>query len=156
MCVLAVCIQQQQRRLVTLPPPRTRNPHHAQIPTGDMTRLLSTPYGAEVTGTVFVTLNGATYIFNALQHPYGDTSYLPIVNATGACQPGRTDVCAASHRTHEQYAQCATCVTRRDVLVYFGTPSAPTRLLVETGVSSYYCSSQSSLVTAATWVTSGR
>lgn len=58
----------------------------AQIPTGDMTRLISTPYGAEVTGTVFVTLNGATYIFNAMQHPYGDNSWLPLVNATGACK----------------------------------------------------------------------
>ncbi len=49
-----------------------------------LTRLLTSPMGAEVTGTIFVELNGRHYIFSNLQHPYEGSAWAPFANAIGA------------------------------------------------------------------------
>ncbi|KXZ55887.1 hypothetical protein GPECTOR_2g1438 [Gonium pectorale] len=59
------------------------------VATGDMTRVMSGPVGAEVTGTAFFTLpvggTTMTYIWNNLQHPYSGypASVIAAPEATG-------------------------------------------------------------------------
>ena len=72
-----------QHAPVPRPAPSARCLPAGLLPSLQLTRLLTAPMGAEVTGTIFVELNGRLYIFSNIQHPYDGSAYAPFTNATG-------------------------------------------------------------------------
>lgn len=58
------------------------------LPTGELTRLVASPIGSEVTGSGVFRLNGFLYIFAAFQHPLDSSIYSGLLAMNGSTGQG--------------------------------------------------------------------